>query len=231
MSLPSVAAAALLGGQPFDPSSIPNLDAWLDPDPAYLTIVAGGASNMADRTGLGHDATQTIVGREPDPIANDPLLNNQPSLTYGPGVQYFDHTLMAQAVSDWTFFFAVYNSVVAGIRAIYDDGTIRFRPSGGSMSLISGAGALSTPMGIGPHIVCGRLGTNGLLRVDATTVTGVLIAQPIGVNANLGARWTAGGDYFQTKIGDTYIYKRELTNGEVDTVMNGMGRKYNIPVV
>jgi len=214
------------GGAAWTPASIPNGAMWLRAD--TVTEDTGGVDLATDKFGLGNDASQSASANRPDLIASDSNLNSQPSMTFDAS-QALDCALN-EASSDWTIFAAVQNDVAAGIRAILDSPSIRFRGYGTNLRCDNGATNLTVSMGAGAHVVCARLGSSGLVRVDASEATGTLAAAAYSI-PHLGSRYTNyTTDNWQGEIAEVIVYQRALTDDEIDTVMEYLGARYGVSV-
>lgn len=212
------------------PKQQPNLALWLDAG-AGVTTDTGGVSVWADQSGNGYDASQVTDSRRPDLNATDSNLNDQPSITFDSGQAMA--TSLAEASTEWTWFAVVYNAVASGIRRVIDDGSGGFRwyGSGGNLVVEDGTNSLSVAMGVGAHVIACRLSASGLLRVDAAESTGTMAAVDM-TSPRLGCRSTNyAADNWEDEMAEAIAYDRALTDGQVDTVCNYLGAKYDITVV
>lgn len=214
----------------FSPADVAGLELWLDAGQGVT--IATGVSDWADQSGKGWAATQGTGSFQPEFIAADANLNGQPSL------RFEDATVrmildMASASSDWTLLAAVYNSGAAGVRALIDDSSgtaFRGRASGTSWQPSGGGASISVTMGVGAHIIGSRHhATEGMAFVDGVETSGTLPALAIGTSI-LGARFTAGGDWWLTHIAEIIMFKASLSAADLALVKAYLAVKYGVSI-
>ena len=214
----------------FSPSDVDGLELWLDAGQGVT--IDTGVSVWADQSGNGWTGSQPTGSQQPSFVSADANLNGKPS------IRFEDATVnlildMTSTSSDWTWFAAVYNSTISGIRGLIDDSSgtaFRWRASSGSLIIAGGGASISVAMGVGAHIVGSRHhASEGMAFVDGTESAGTLPAVAIGTS-RIGSRFTAGGDWWETHIAEIIAYKASLSDADLAAVKGYLATKYGVSV-
>lgn len=154
------------------------LIAWLDADPAYVTLVTGAVAAWTERSGSGRDFEQTTVPDRLGYSASDPAYGGLPVLL-GNGAGYLIGRASWATAQPITLYFVGETGANADYKTAWDGSstsaqrlTLRADPSEQATIYAGSAGVTSAASFATPSIVCAVFnGALSALYVRSTTAS------------------------------------------------------------